>query len=66
MKKMTIVIMFRNGTELRMKCDEFNIKKNVLEQLTEANFDGLVENKPIWMDLREVMCIYRVLSDEQG
>ena len=62
---MTIVIMFRNGTEFRMKCDEFNIKKNGLEQLTEITFDGLIENKPIWFDLREVLCIYRVLSDEQ-
>lgn len=66
MNKMTIVIMFRNGTEFRMKCDEFNIKKNGLGQLTEITFDGLVENKPIWFDLREVLCIYRVLSDEQG
>lgn len=65
-EKMTIVIMFRTGTELRIKCDGFNIKKNILEQLTEANFEGIVENKPIWFDLHEVLCIYRVISDEQG
>lgn len=62
---MTIVIMFRNGTEFRMKCDEFNIKKNSLGQLAEIAYDGLIENKPIWFDLREVLCIYRILSDEQ-
>ena len=62
---MTIVIMFRNGTEFRMKCDELNIKKNSLGQLAEITYDGLIENKPIWFDLREVLCIYRILSDEQ-
>lgn len=65
MNKMTIVIMFRNGTEFRMKCDELNIKKNSLGQLAEITYDGLIENKPIWFDLREVLCIYRILSDEQ-
>ena len=62
---MTIVIMFRNGTEFRMKCDELNIKKNSLGQLAEITYDGFIENKPIWFDLREVLCIYRILSDEQ-
>ena len=64
MKKMTIVIMFRNGTEIRLKCDEFEhtTKGNAI---TKIKWDGCTENNPIWLDVDEILCIYRVMSDEQ-
>lgn len=63
-EKMTIVIMFRNGTELRIKCDQFKhaIRGNSLEKLS---WDGCTENFPLWLDINEILCVYRVFSDEQ-
>ena len=61
---MTIVIVFRNGTEIRMKCDEFKhtTRSNALEKIS---WDGCIENPLVWVDVNEILCIYRVLSDEK-
>lgn len=61
---MTICFVFKNGFELKMKCDEFSVKRNGLDQLAGYDAKGITENKPIDMDLSEVVCIYRVISDE--
>lgn len=61
---MTICFVFKNGFELKMKCDKFSVTRNGLDQLTGYNAEGITENKPIDMNLSEVICIYRVVSDE--
>lgn len=61
---MTIVFVFKNGFELEMKCEEFSGNKNAFEQLTSWEAKKVTENKPIHMDLSEVQCIYRKMSDE--
>lgn len=61
---MTIVFVFKNGFELRMKCRDFLLNRNGLGMATGYEAKGLTENKPIWFDFENVLCIYRVLSDE--
>lgn len=61
---MTIVIMFKNGKELRMKCTNFKRKVNGLGELTSVEFEGGSENCFMWLDVSEIICIYRVFSDE--
>ena len=61
---MTIVIMFKNGKELRMKCKSFNVKSNIANVLTGWEYTGAIENAVTWISMDEVMCIYRVMSDE--
>lgn len=61
---MTIVIMFKNGQELRMKCTNFKRKVDGLGQLTSIEYEGGSENAFAWIDINEILCIYRVMSDE--
>lgn len=61
---MTIVIMFKNGKELRMKCEGFNIKRSIGGELTGWEYKGAKENAITWMNMDEVLCIYRVISNE--
>lgn len=63
---MTIVFVFKNGCEVRMKCKEFTIERNKLGQLQGWEAKGISENKVLEMDMFEILCVYRVLSDEEG
>lgn len=63
---MTIVFVFKNGFELRMKCREFTLQRNVLGEVSGYEAKGITENKPIEFDFDNVLCVYRVLSDEEG
>lgn len=63
---MTIVFVFKSGYEVRMKCEKFTINKNGLGQLQGWKAEGISENKVLEMDVSEILCIYRVLSDEEG
>lgn len=60
---MIIVIVFKNGYELKMKCSDFSIT-TTSGKLTKCKFEGVSENDPIYFDCNEVLCIYRVMSDE--
>lgn len=63
---MTIVFVFKNGFELKMKCREFSINRNSLDMVTGYEAKGITENKLIEFDFENILCIYRVLSDEEG
>jgi len=63
---MTIVFVFKNGFELRMKCKDFLLNRNALGMVTGYEAKGVTENKPIEFHIEDVLCIYRVLSDEDG
>ena len=63
---MTIVFVFRNGFELKMKCKKFTLERNGLGKITGYSASGISENKPLELDFDELLCIYRVLSDEGG
>lgn len=63
---MTIVFVFKNGFELKMKCREFSLSRNGLGIVSGYEAKGITENKPIEFDFENVLCIYRVLSDEEG
>lgn len=62
---MTIVIVFKNGYELRTKCKSVKITRdNLTGRITNVNYEGITENKPLDINFDEVICIYRVISDE--
>ena len=62
---MTIVIVFKNGYEVRTKCESLDIEKDrTTGRVTHVNFHGVTENKFIDIDFDEILCIYRIMSDE--
>lgn len=58
---MTIVIVFKNGYELRTKCESVETTRS---DLTDISYQGIEENKPLYINFDEVLCVYRVVSDE--
>ena len=61
---MPIVIVFKNGYELKTKCESIDIKKSGTGRVTSIIWHGITENKLIDIDFDEILCIYRVMSDE--
>ena len=62
---MTIVILFRNGKEISVKCDSANIKYvKETGKFTNVQFNGVKENEIFYIDFDEIVAIYRKVSDE--
>ena len=63
---MTIVIVFKNGYELKTKCKDLEVTRNNLSgRITNLSYKDVTENKPIDVNFDEVLCMYRVISDEE-
>ena len=63
---MTICFMFKGGYTLKTKCKDFSVKRNTLGEVIDCEFKGITENVLIDLDFEELVCIYRVLSDEES
>ncbi len=62
---MTIIILFRNGKELSIKCDSVDAERNTITgRVINLNFKGIKENKILDLDFNEIIAIYRKISDE--
>lgn len=62
---MTIVIVFKNGYELRTKCESVDLTRdNLTGRITNISYKGITENKLLDIDFDEILCIYRIMSDE--
>ena len=62
---MTIVIVFKSGYELKVKCEESTLSRGIDGVINNIKFYGVTENKPLDINFKEVVCIYRVMSDEE-
>lgn len=65
MPKMTIRVILKSGVEFAIKCDKFTVTRNGFGQVTGYNVEGIVENKPVYVDFEEVAAVVRVYSDEK-
>ena len=64
---MTVVFVFKNGYELKVKCENITLTVNNLTgQITGYEMNGIEDNKLLYVDLNEILCIYRVNPDEKG
>ena len=62
---MTIVIVFKNGYELRTKCKNVETtRSNITGRIINIRYDDIKENKPLDINFDEVFCVYRVVNDE--
>lgn len=57
---MTMVFVFKNGEKLKVKCEDCNINIGVRGNLTGYEMTGITENRPMYIDISSVQCIYRV------
>ncbi len=63
---MSIRIILKNGVEFTIKCSEFTLDKNAFGEIVSYKIDGVVENKPVYIDFGQVAAIVRVLSDKHN
>ena len=57
---MVVVIKFKNGTDLNVECKEFKVEISGLTgTLSSYSIKGITRHKPVYIDLNEVLCIYR-------
>lgn len=61
---MKIIIRFKSGFELPVICEEAKFKYELTE-LAGYTFKGIKGNKPIYIHMREVECIYRDMKWEE-
>lgn len=62
---MTITIVLKNGHVFDVKCEGWEMERNrTTNALSFFRFKGVEENSSIYIDVDEVVAIYRRLSDE--
>jgi len=57
---MKVIIVFKTGFQLSITCEEFSITKSSLG--TPIGY--VTDNKPLYFNLDDVLCIYRDLNAE--
>ena len=61
---MTVIFVFKNGYELKVKCENCTLSTNYLTgQITGYKMDGIEDNKPLYIDFNEILCVYK---DQKG
>lgn len=61
----TVVIMFKNGKELRINCDNFETTTNGLNQLTNIKWVNGTNVNILHIDLNDIMCIYQEIKTKE-
>ena len=58
---MTIAFIFKNGYELKVKCENVTLTtSNLTGRITGYTIDGIDSNKPLYIDVNEIICVYRL------
>jgi hypothetical protein len=63
---MKIVFVFRNGFQLCVTCEEFTLEKTVFGIPDGYKIKGITDNKPLYINWDDVICVYRDLTGEQN
>ena len=61
---MKVIIVFKTGFQLSITCEEFSITQSSLGVPIGYEAKGLADNKPLYFNLNDVLCIYRDLNAE--
>ena len=60
---MKIIIVFKNGFQLNITCEEFTINTQFGEPY-DYSISCIHDNKPLYIDWKEVVCVYRDMRSE--
>ena len=61
---MKIVFVFRNGFQLCVTCKEFTLEKTILGIPDGYEIKGITDNKPLYINWDDVICVYRDVEVE--
>lgn len=66
MKSISLRFILKNGSEFTVKCSEYTIERTrATNKVVSYEMKGITENKPIFLDLSEVVAVIRLVQDEQ-
>lgn len=62
--KMTIVFRFKDGFELPIECESFELTTNsITGKIMDYKITGIKDNKPLYMPLDDIVCIWRKIEN---
>lgn len=56
---MKIIIHYKNGFELPVECESFQVKTDICNNLNGYHIKGIKSNKPLYISMEDVLCIWR-------
>ncbi len=63
---MTVVFRFRDGFELPVECESFECTINsVTGQISKYKIKGITSNKPAFISLDDVICVWRKEGEQE-
>ena len=63
---MTIIFRFWDGFELPVECESFEYSNDIMTgQLSDYKIKGIKDNKPIYISLNDVICIWRKVGKQE-
>ena len=63
---MSITIVFKNGYSFSVTCESFTIKQDGFGQLNGYEIKGIKDRKPLYISIKDVMCVYRDMEAGDG
>lgn len=61
---MTIIFRFKDGFELPIECESFELTTNsVTGKIMDYKITGIKDNKPLYLPLDNIVCIWRKMGD---
>lgn len=54
---MKIVIGFKNGKDIEISCEEFNVRTDYENKITGYTIDKIKDNIPLFMNMKEISYI---------
>lgn len=61
---MKITIVFKNGFQLNIECEEFKLNR-YFGTPSAYRIEGIKDNKPIYINWEDVCCVYRDMRGDQ-
>ena len=60
---MTIIIRFKDGFELPIECESFELTtNNITGKIMDYKMIGIKNNKPLYLPLDDIACIWRKIE----
>ena len=56
---MKIVIHYKNGFELPVECESFQVETDGFNNFNGYHIKGIKGNKPLYISMEDVLCIWR-------
>ena len=57
---MSIKVIMKSGVGFTIKCEKFTIKQDMFGKVVGWDIEGILENKPVYIDFEEIEAVIRL------